>query len=139
MSKVRTLQVFAAILTAFVIYRMAPLQAQDHSAFRTPSGNIACAVFDRFLRCDLRENSAKVPPQPKDCELDWGNYFGMGLKGKAQRLCVGDTVFGNYPLLAYGKTWNYQGFSCTSSLNGLTCRNRDKKGFFLNKLQQKLF
>lgn len=111
---------------------------QNSSGFRTPSGNIACEVYDGFLRCDVRDNQAKTPPQPKDCELDWGNFFGMGQKGPAQRMCVGDTVFAQQPILAYGKTWKHQGFTCLSETKGLTCRNTQKKGWFINKVQQKL-
>lgn len=114
--------------------------AQGIVSFKTPSGNIACMSVDRVLRCDLRENTAPLPPRPRDCEGDFGNAFEMGIKGRAARICHGDTVFGsNLPVLAYGRTWQYQGFTCVSQMNGLTCRNADKKGWFINKLEQKLF
>lgn len=113
--------------------------SQHNSGFRTPSGNIACDVYDGFLRCDIREIQGQIPPPPKDCDLDWGHFFGMGQKGPASRLCAGDTVFAQQPILAYGKTWKYQGFTCRSEAQGLTCRNAQKKGWFLNKVQQKLF
>lgn len=115
-------------------------QAESGESFKTPSGNIACMSIERVLRCDLRENSAPLPPRPRDCEGDFGNAFQMGIKGKSGRICHGDTVFGgNQPVLAYGHTWQYQGFTCVSQMNGLTCRNADKKGWFINKLEQKLF
>lgn len=126
------------VLPACLIFA-APGQSQSNNAFRTPSGNIACAVYDGYLRCDLRENQAKIPPRPRDCDGDFGNAFQMGLKTYAARICHGDTVFGDYPVLAYGRSWSYQGFVCTSAANGLTCRNPVKHGFFLNKLQQKIF
>ncbi len=113
--------------------------AQDFVGFKLPSGNIACAAYDGELRCDLRENQAKIPARPRNCEGDWGNYFMMKSKGAPMRMCVGDTVFGNYPTLAYGKTWKAQGFTCTASMSGLTCRNSANKGWFLNKVEQRFF
>lgn len=115
------------------------VSAEDYSAFLTPSGNIACIAFADFLRCDLKQNLARIPRQPQDCELDWGNYFGMGLKGKPQYLCVGDTAFGKYPVLAYGKAWQFRDFVCKSEKSGLTCSNKDQHGWKLNKLKQKFF
>ena len=140
MSK-KMLQTLALALPALTAaYFAAPYAlAQSNSAFRMPSGNIACAVFDNTLRCDLRENQAKLPPQPASCDLDWGNAFEMGVKAKPGRICHGDTVFGDYPVLGYGKTWKHKGFVCVSEAKGLTCKNATKRGWFLNKVEQKLF
>ncbi|GGJ25341.1 DUF6636 domain-containing protein [Deinococcus roseus] len=114
--------------------------AQNLQGFQTPSGNIHCMLFDSELRCDLGTITARVPPRPKDCELDWGNAFGMSLKGKAQRICHGDTVMNpNYPVLQYGKTWKKAGFVCTSLSSGLSCTNKDKHGWVLSKGRQVIF
>ncbi|MFO1462915.1 MAG: DUF6636 domain-containing protein [bacterium] len=114
--------------------------AGDTNGFRTPSKNIHCAVYDQNLRCDLLQNDAKLPPRPKDCELDWGNMFAMNLTGQAARICAGDTVAGeNTPALDYGRTWEYQGFQCRSEMNGLTCTNKSNHGWFLKKAEQRLF
>lgn len=107
--------------------------------FKTPSGNIACEVYDDILRCDLQENMAKTPKAPVNCELDWGNMFTLSLQGKGKRLCAGDTVFGHQKTLAYGKTWKNKGFVCVSAATGLTCKNRKNHGWTLNKRAQKLF
>ncbi len=114
-------------------------QAKADPGFRTPSDNIACTVFNGFLRCDLSRNQAKLPPKPKDCDLDWGNAFEMSTRGSSMRQCVGDTVYAKQPILAYGKTWKYGGFTCISRSNGLTCRNQAGHGWFINLQQQKLF
>lgn len=114
-------------------------QAKPDPGFRTPSDNIACTVFDSHLRCDISKNQAKLPPPPKDCNLDWGNAFEMSQRGLSIRQCVGDTVYAKQPILVYGKTWQFSGFTCTSRTNGLTCRNQDGHGWFINRLQQKLF
>ncbi len=115
--------------------------AEQRPAFKTPSGNIYCLLQeDNSLRCQLSENTAKLPPQPKDCDLDWGSSFRMDLKGKAIRLCYGDTIANsNYPVLAYGKTWRSQGFTCISKTSGVTCTNQSKKGWQISKTAQKLF
>lgn len=114
--------------------------------FQTPSGNIHCVAYvDRLtqeagLRCDLLKNQARPPAKPKDCELDWGNAFGLGERGKAQRLCVGDTVADpRLPVLAYGKVWSEGGFRCEVTPARLRCTNRDKRGFELARAAQKLF
>lgn len=124
-------------LTAFLF--LCPSAIASPSGFKTPSGNIACEVYEGILRCDLKTNNAKVPAAPADCELDWGNMFVLKAKGKGQYLCAGDTVFGKQAILAYGKTWKYKGFICSSATTGLTCKNKTHQGWVLNKLTQKLF
>jgi hypothetical protein len=129
-------------MTATCLFLSTSAQASSPSGFKTPSGNIACEVYEGILRCDLRENSAaieKIPKAPKDCDLDWGNMFTLDPKGKGKRLCAGDTVFGEQKVLAYGKTWKYKGFVCQSATTGLTCTNRNKHGWMLNKIVQRLF
>mgnify|MGYP000023481308 CR=1 FL=1 len=117
-----------------------PLSAHaSTSGFKTPSGNIACEVYADILRCDLRENRAAVPKAPKDCDLDWGNMFTLSTQGKGQRLCAGDTVFGEQQVLAYGKTWRHKDFVCQSAKTGLTCTNSKKHGWKLNKIMQRVF
>jgi len=110
------------------------------NAFQTPSHNIACAVYGQNLRCDLRQNLAKLPPRPQDCELDWGNAFEMTLTGKPSRVCAGDFIGGeNDPVLEYGRTWDYQGFQCRSETNGITCTNKSNHGWFIKKAEQRLY
>lgn len=110
------------------------------AGFQTPTGNIHCINYNNQLRCDIKENTAKLPPQPKNCPLDWGNAFGMNLTGKPDRICHGDTIISpEYPILKYGQTWRKNGFTCTSKTTGLTCTNRNKKGWELSKTKQRLF
>jgi len=126
------------LITLSLFFFATAAHAQD--SFQTPSKNIACALYENVLRCDLKESTAKLPPRPQDCELDWGNFFTMGLKGAAARACAGDTIFGpNDLVLDYGKTWERGGFRCSSEMTGLTCTNQDKRGWTLKKAEQKLF
>jgi hypothetical protein len=112
--------------------------AQEVTGFVTPSGNVACAAFENVLRCDMRENQVKAA-RPSSCDGDWGHAFSMDLTGRPSRLCAGDTIRGNYPVLAYGERWSHQGFSCRSETRGLTCLNARRKGWFINKAEQKFF
>ncbi|MBU7582330.1 MAG: hypothetical protein KAF91_05380 [Nostoc sp. TH1S01] len=132
---------FLAILTttAFSIISL-PAIAQAETSFQTPSGNIHCLIADESIRCDVLQITGRIPPQPKDCELDWGHAFIIDSRGGGYRGCYGDTVVdANSPILQYGKTLRYQGFVCTSRRTGLTCINRDKRGWELSREQQRFF
>jgi hypothetical protein len=41
--------------------------------------------------------------------------------------------------LAYGTTWHWHGFGCSSQKSGLTCRNPAGHGFFLSRERQRRF
>jgi hypothetical protein len=110
---------------------------------RTPSKNIACAYYPAssmgraVFRCDLL--SGLQPRPTRHCEVDWTGAS-MGPRGKAGPTCAGDTVYDRRaPTLAYGRTWSYGGILCTSRSTGLTCRNRDRHGFFLSRLSWRVF
>ena len=109
--------------------------------FRTPSGNIGCYYATAqtgvaaHLRCDIRTGLKPKPPRPKGCvELEWGDSFEMAAKGRVVVTCHGDTVIDpKAGVLRYGKTWARGGFTCTSKLAGLRCKNRSGHGFFMSK------
>jgi hypothetical protein len=109
--------------------------------FQVPSGNIHCGVRQSYLDCEIGKSTAKLPAKPKDCNLDWGSRFGMSSTGKAQRSCHGDTIGRDpkNPVLEYGKTWRGEGFTCTSKPTGLTCKNKDGRGWTLSKSKQQFF
>jgi hypothetical protein len=137
--KLNTIYTAAASLIVILVTPLSAL-AQTEATFKTPSKNIYCSADESYLRCQMLEIKAKIPPKPTDCNLDWGYSFGMEAKGKAGRSCYGDTIVDpNYPVLDYGKTWRSNGFTCVSQKSGLTCTNKDKKGWRLSVTQQKLF
>jgi hypothetical protein len=109
-------------------------QSGNIEGFILPSRNIYCLYFpdgnNTTLRCDLR--SGLIPRPKAACDLDYTG-ISLGKKGRARPTCAGDTAFGNYPVLNYGRTWTRQGIKCTASTNGLTCRNSRNHGFFLSK------
>ncbi len=128
------------ILLSTTLFLSHSAPAEDATAFHTPTNNIHCVVYDQNLRCDLLQNDAKLPPRPKDCDLDWGNMFAMNVTGTAGRICAGDTAQAETsPTLNYGRTWNYQGFQCRSEANGLTCTNKSNHGWFIKRAEQRLF
>lgn len=118
--------------------------------FQTPSGNIHCklsvesaprGIEPPFLRCDIGQIETPIPRRPKDCEGDWGTAFGISRAARmGARICVGDTTFDEtHEVLAYGRRWEWEGFTCLSEQSGLTCSNGGRHGFSLSRRVQKLF
>jgi hypothetical protein len=113
--------------------------------FRSPSGNIHCQYWKdeqgASLRCDMRAISNRLPPQPRDCDLDWGRAFEVTDKASpATRICHGDTVMNEALLvLAYGSEWWQGAFTCRSERSGVTCINGGGHGFELARASQRLF
>lgn len=100
-------------------------------AFRSPSGNIACAVGDSEARCDITEKSWAPPPKPADCDLDWGNSIGVS-RASAFFVCAGDAVVdGTPPVLPYGGVVERGDLRCRSEEQGVTCEHRGSGHRFL--------
>jgi hypothetical protein len=140
-----------AVLGLSILAVLTAVRAQsftDIGSFKSPSGNIFCiATRDNFqgkttvsLSCELNQSSAKLPPKPSDCDLDWGKRFYMESRGKAIRGCHGDTIQNpTLPVLTYGKLWQVGGFRCDATVVRVRCINLDKRGFELSKARQVLF
>jgi hypothetical protein len=113
--------------------------------FRTPSGNVQCAYlagngFHRELRCEIRGGIRPLPARPKDCVGDWGGGYDLTPRGRAEILCVGDTIQVQHSrVLGYGKAWRAGAFSCLSQKVGLRCQNRVGHGFFLSRSRSYTF
>ncbi len=118
--------------------------ADDYVGFRSPTGNIHCALYTweggTEARCDLRELTPSYKKPPAGCEFDWGHSFAVGGRGKGYLACVSDAVFdpGN-PVLGYGQAVSLGGISCVSAKTGITCTNAEGHGFSVAKAKQKLF
>jgi hypothetical protein len=108
----------------------APATAEhDYARFQMPSHNIGCGVDSGVLRCDILSGLKPEPTQ--SCELDWTGVVLEGDRG-AQPECAGDTVYdASAPVLKYGETWAREGISCTSTQEGLDCKNAGGHGFHL--------
>ena len=133
------------MLPILLIWSLTSSLAQEtERGFKTPSSNIFCSIYaidgNWEIRCDILETTNRPPPRPADCNLDWGNAFFMTPTGRASRICHGDTVANpNYPSLAYGQTFRYQGFTCVSRTIGLRCTNSRGRGFELSRAKQVIF
>ncbi|MBV8297987.1 MAG: hypothetical protein JO083_00300 [Candidatus Eremiobacteraeota bacterium] len=124
----------AVVLAAGALMIPASARASGEGQFRTPSGNIGCAYYERVLRCDVRDGVRPLPPQPPSCQLDWGQGFWLHEHGAAHIVCAGDTALNpTASVVRYGTTWQGGRISCTSSPSGLRCTNADRHGFFLSR------
>ncbi|XGV88093.1 MAG: DUF6636 domain-containing protein [Limnothrix sp. BL-A-16] len=115
-----------------------PIQADSGiQGFVLPSGNIICGSWvdggQGYLRCHVQSGLRPLPPQPADCNLDWGHEILLNANGQTEVLCVGDTIAGPYPRLNYNQVWERNGFRCEAKTTGLTCRARNGRGMFLSR------
>ncbi len=131
----------AALAATAALGVPATAAAQTLISFRTPSGNIGCIYNSSApgdpaaLRCDIRSRLRHPPPaRPRGCNLDWGDSLFMHRTGGAILTCHGDTAIDSHArVLAYGKRWVKDGFTCASQAIGLRCANRSGHGFFLSR------
>lgn len=134
----RTLPLAAAalLLTAGIAH------AEEIQTFRSPSGYIHCMAghMPGVVECQIPQPDRPIRPKPRDCELDWGGTFSLARNGKAEMLCVGDTVASpDSRVLPYGQTLRGNGWQCTSQRSGITCTNRQGRGFEISSRRQRLF
>jgi hypothetical protein len=121
-----------------------PAAAEEYIAFRSPTGNIHCSLYQwdgtTTVRCDLREYAPSYTKAPPNCEYDWGMSFAVDATGKGYLACVSDSMVdpGN-PVLPYGQAVSLGGISCVSAKTGMTCTNAAGHGFSVAKAKQKLF
>jgi hypothetical protein len=110
--------------------------------FRTPSGNIGCAMYEGGARCDIRKRDWKPLPRPAACSREVG--YGQGLEvpagGEAGFVCAGDTALDpSASSLAYGTASRVGGSECISRMDGITCVNRAGHGFFISIQSYQVF
>jgi hypothetical protein len=110
--------------------------------FRTPSGNIGCAMYEGGARCDIHKRDWKPLPRPAACSKEVG--YGQGLEipagGEAGFVCAGDTALDpTASSLAYGTASRVGGSECISRTDGITCVNRAGHGFFISIQSYQVF
>jgi len=107
--------------------------------FVSPTQNIGCVITRERARCDIRQRDWQPPPEPADCNLDWGSYLGVSAQGPGTFRCVGDTAFAGSTVLPYGSIARRGSFECRSQEIGMKCLNLDTgHGIFLSRGEYKL-
>ena len=110
----------------------------------TPSGNIHCFYVPAkpaHLLCDIHQADYSRREQA-GCQaragLDWHGWE-VYATTPAQPVCSGGILYNsnrNVPrphTLAYGRTWRYGPFACTSRVTGLTCTSSSGHGIFISR------
>ncbi|HEY6886518.1 MAG TPA: DUF6636 domain-containing protein [Solirubrobacter sp.] len=122
----------------------APAPALKSASFRTPTGRLACTIVEDALVCDVRPQAGdKGFPKPDthispECQevaaSEWGNGVSLPRAAEAFPNCSTDVRVpdSDPPTLAYGRTYERDGFTCRSESKGLTCTRGDH-GFFANR------
>jgi len=131
-------------LALLLILLATPALADDFIYFHSPTGNIHCMLMQgdyNGVRCDMQTLTQSFPVRPRDCDLDWGDAFEIGLNDrKGAVVCHGDTVMTpDSMVLGYGASVSLGDFTCSSEKTGVTCTNARAHGFTLSKASQKLF
>jgi hypothetical protein len=110
--------------------------------FRTPSGNIGCAMYEGGARCDIRKRDWKPLPRPASCseEVDYGQGLAISHGGEATFVCAGDTALDpGSSALSYGTASEVGGSECISRRDGVTCVNQAGHGFFISVQSYQVF
>lgn len=111
--------------------------------FRSPTGNIGCAIAEGTARCDIRNRDWSPSPRPASCSRETG--YGQGLvveaTGRVHFVCAGDTALNpTGPVLSYGRDSRVDDFTCKSREDGVTCTNRRTgHGFLINRVRYRIF
>jgi hypothetical protein len=98
----------------------------------TTHGNLLCNIKQAVYTGTLQRRCISPPTG-----LDWHGFTLPDTK-KGSIVCAGGLMYDardtpTYVTLAYGKTWHYKAFTCTSRFTGLTCTTRAGHGLFLSR------
>jgi hypothetical protein len=119
-----------------------PARIVHLKTFRSPSGNIGCALYEGGARCDIRKRDWSPPPRPASCstQVDYGQGIEVARRGESGFVCAGDTALDpSSSALAYGTASQVGGSECISRKNGVTCVNQAGHGFFLSVQSYQVF
>jgi hypothetical protein len=119
-----------------------PTRVLHLQTFRTPSGNIGCAMYEGGARCDIRKRDWKPLPRPASCskEVDYGQGLAISHGGEATFVCAGDTALDpGGSALSYGTASEVGGTECISRSDGVTCVNQAGHGFFISVQSYQVF
>jgi len=109
-------------------------------AFQSPSGNIACLMSAKSVRCDIADKQWSAP-RPAGCpkQLDYGQGLTLDATGAATVVCAGDTVLNpEAPVLEYGSISQVGSIRCDSEESGIDCENGAGGEFSLSREEYEL-
>ena len=146
----RSMARLAAVALALTLPAVAG--AATYGSFKTPSRNIVCGwTIDDYgvasMECGVK-SGLKPPPKRIRCQAGDPNDKRVSLRSRGPAvpvLCAGDPgpllpqIERKARVLAYGTRTGFGGITCTSRATGLTCRNRDRHGFFLSRQSWRTF
>ena len=110
----------------------------------TPSGNIRCFYVPAkpaHLLCDVHRAAYSTRAQAEcmaRAGLDWHGWE-LSARRAGATVCSGGILYNSnrnvpaYRRLAYGRSWRFAAFTCTSRLTGLTCTTPTGHGLFLSR------
>jgi hypothetical protein len=113
----------------------------DQVRFVTPSGNIACSMSTREVRCDVAQRSWTLPDKPASCTADFGAGTVLAGTGKGALSCASDSVAApSLQVLGYGTAVWADGVLCSSRESGVRCENpQTKHGFQVARADYDVF
>lgn len=109
--------------------------------FVTPSGNIACRMSADEVRCDVAQQTWKLPAEPAGCTGTFGAGTVLVGSGSGELSCVSDSLAGSgMETLEYGTAVRRDGVLCASRENGVRCENEQTRhGFQVARAAFELF
>lgn len=127
---------FAAVIVMSLAATGAVASANTVTAYNivSPTKLISCSAV-----LQSTEIECFAPYLPDIGDLD--SYFALRPRGKARLAQRGDFPGHSTPrrTLQYGDVWVRPGIRCTMRRTGLTCRNRDKHGFHIQRGDSRRF
>jgi hypothetical protein len=122
----------ALLVLALAACASSPASAQSLVHFRSPSGNISCAMFGGGAECVVKKQSwPRLPARPASCDVDWvpnnlsvsgTRVFVGACRGDVGPLCFAGS---GCRTLGYGRSTMLGKVRCASARNGVTCRRLD--------------
>ena len=130
----------------FCLGGLAAPAAADEFPFKTPSGNIQCYVGvgdSSDIDCTIWDRSGPpAAPKPASCRGPWGHRVQMAERGPVSLICGAPGPRNTAPgveVAPYGQTGRWGGISCSSTPQGLDCRNGSGHGFRLSRASQQVW
>ncbi|MDJ0393332.1 hypothetical protein QMK17_08300 [Rhodococcus sp. G-MC3] len=100
--------------------------------FSSPDGQFQCGIVPLSSRTEAgcQGVTSPVPPAPESCMISWGNGIRVTGEGVAEFMCSGGAVYTSGgeqidPPLAVGAQIAADGYTCTSTPDGISCANDD--------------